>query len=59
MNYALIARAALRLIALAAVYFGYAEETQAATIYTNPDVIAIATLALSESFFLIEKMRGK
>jgi hypothetical protein len=59
MNYGLIARSGLRIVALIAVYFGYADEGQALAIYTNPDVIAIVTLAISESFFLIEKWRGK
>lgn len=55
MNYSLITRALLRLLALGLVSWGLVDEGAAAVIYTDPDLVAAATLAVSEAFFAVSK----
>jgi hypothetical protein len=58
MNYPLLARVLLRLVAMVAVYFGLAEG-QADVIATNADFIALVSLGMSEAYFYFDKARGK
>jgi hypothetical protein len=57
MNFPLITRAALRILALIAVTNGYLTEGTASVIYQNADIVAMASLALSELYFAFDKWR--
>jgi hypothetical protein len=57
MNFPLITRAALRILALVAVTNGYLTEGTASVIYQNADIVAMASLALSELYFAFDKWR--
>lgn len=57
MNFPLIARTILRLAALAAVSLGYASEGTAAVFYENADIVAMAALIISETYFAFDKWR--
>jgi hypothetical protein len=56
-NFPLITRAALRILALIAVTNGYLTESTASVIYQNADIVAMASLALSELYFAFDKWR--
>lgn len=55
MNWQLLARFILRLVALAAVSWGYLTEDAAAHIYQNVEIVSLLALALSEGWFLLVK----
>jgi hypothetical protein len=57
MNFPIIARAALRILALVAVSNGYLTEDTASVIYKNADIVAMFALALSEAYFAFDKWR--
>lgn len=56
MTISVIVRAVLRLLALGLVSWGYLDEDAASVIYTDPDLVAAATLAVSEAFFAVSKL---
>ena len=58
MNFPLITRATLRILALAAVANGYLTEDTASVIYKNADIVAMFSLALSEAYFAFDKWRA-
>lgn len=55
MNRALFVRAFLRLVAILLVTWGLLSEGQAEVIYTDPDIVGFASLALAEVYFYSEK----
>jgi hypothetical protein len=57
MNFPIITRATLRILALVAVSNGYLTESTASVIYQNADIVAILSLALSETYFAFDKWR--
>jgi len=57
MNFPLITRAVLRILALVAVTNGYMTEASASVIYQNADIVAMVALALSELYFAFDKWR--
>jgi hypothetical protein len=54
----LAARVALRLSALVLIYMGVAE-VHVAEFTQDPEVLALVTLAISETFFAIDKAWGR
>lgn len=59
MNWQLLARFVLRLIALTAVSWGYLTEDAAAHIYQNVEIVSLLALALSEGWFSLSKWIGR
>ena len=59
MNFPLIVRVLLRIVALTAVTNGYLTEDTASAIYQNADVVAMVSLLLSEIYFAVEKAFNK
>jgi hypothetical protein len=57
MNFPLITRAVLRILALVAVTNGYLTESTASVIYQNADIVAMISLTLSEAYFAFDKWR--
>jgi hypothetical protein len=57
MNIPLFTRAVLRLVALVAVTKGYMTESEASVIYQNADLVAVASLVISEVYFGFDKWR--
>jgi hypothetical protein len=57
MNFPIITRAVLRILALVAVTNGYMNESTASVIYQNADIIAMGSLVLSEAYFAFDKWR--
>ena len=57
MNFPLIARFVLRIVALAAVSNGYLADDTASVLYQNADIVAMLSLALSEAYFAFDKWR--
>lgn len=49
-------RAALRILALALTAWGLLSEDQAEVLYTNPDIVGLASLALAEVYFYTDKL---
>jgi|TARA_R110000787_G_scaffold1553_2_gene6729 hypothetical protein len=57
MNFPILTRAVLRLVALVAVTNGYLTEDTAAVLYEHADIVAMVSLALSEGYFALDKWR--
>ena len=59
MDWQLVARATLRIVAFLAAYMGWATEDQTSFIYQNADVVTLVALMMSETWFTAKKTKER